>query len=104
MTTEQIDICKWFNNIRFLPGGFDKRFATNLVNLAYKDPDKEITKKQNEWIYRILYKYRKQIPAIYNKYKDSEFCNRIKTLKQKMDEAKEVEIIKIDNLQLKLWD
>ena len=76
MTREQVEIALALGNVRFLPASFDKRFAQNMHGLASVEPEKELTEKQVEWLYRILYKYRKQVPVAYEKYKGHPFCGK----------------------------
>lgn len=77
MTREQIEIALSFNKITFLPGSWNKRFATSIYYQAKNKPEEELTEKQNEWIYRILYTYRKQIPEIYQKYSNNPNCKKL---------------------------
>lgn len=76
MTTEQIEICKALGKVRYLPASFDKRFGNNLCSLSFTQPEKELSEKQNEWMYRLLYKYRKQLPVTYEKYKSNPLCSQ----------------------------
>ena len=76
MTKEQIEICNNFAIVRFMPASFDKRFAGNLTSLAKYSPEKELTEKQNEWMFRLLYKYRKQLPKTYEKHKGNPLCSK----------------------------
>ena len=78
MTTEQIEICKWLGQVSYLPASFDKRLGKNLSFIANNTPETELTDKQNEWMYRLLYKYRKQIYSVYDKYKNNPLCSRLK--------------------------
>lgn len=78
MTSDEIKIALAFNSVTFLPGSFDKRLANSMSGIAQYSPDKNITERQSEWMYRLLYKYRKQIPQVYEKYKDHEHCKRLK--------------------------
>jgi hypothetical protein len=78
MTNEQQTICKALGTVRYLPASFDKRFGNNLCSLAETQPEKELSEKQNEWMYRLLYKYRKQLPRTYEKFKHNEFCKQAK--------------------------
>lgn len=78
MTPDQIFICYEFENITALPGSWDKRMMNNLNAMAKKYPKKELSESQNEWMYRLLYKYRKQIPGTYEKYKNNQLCSRLK--------------------------
>lgn len=79
MTNDEIIICSHFSHVTFLPGSFDKRFANNLCALANSNPDKELSEKQKEWCYRLLYKYRRQIPNVYEKYKTHPHCKKKET-------------------------
>jgi hypothetical protein len=51
MTKEQQDICLALGKVSYLPA----------------EPEKELSEKQNEWMYRLLYKYRKQLPNTYER-------------------------------------
>jgi hypothetical protein len=77
MTTDQKQICLSLGKVSYLPASFDKRFGYNLHSLAIHDPEKELSEAQNEWMYRLLYKYRKQLPETYNRFKDNPFCSRL---------------------------
>ena len=74
MTEAEIEIAKSFDRVTFPPATWDKRFARQWCNQATSGPGYDLTEKQSEWIYRLLYKYRKQIPDVYNKYKDHPLC------------------------------
>lgn len=65
-----------FRKVRFLPGSFDKRFANNMAALAESGKPINLSQGQEEWVFRILYKYRKQIPQIYERYKTHHLCQR----------------------------
>lgn len=78
MTDDQKNICVKLGNVKYLPGTWDKRMGNSLCNIALNSPDKELTDKQNEWMYRLLYKYRKQLPVTYEKFKHVEFCSQLK--------------------------
>lgn len=77
MTLEQRTICLALGNLRFLPGTFDKRFSHKVSSIAEHTPDKELSEKQIEWIYKLLYKYRKQIPMTYENFKSNPLCAKI---------------------------
>lgn len=72
MTKEEKHICLNLGNVRCLPATFDKRFTRNVCQMAKED--KELTESQRELIYRLLYKYRKQLPKTYNIYKNHHHC------------------------------
>lgn len=74
MTKEQRNIINALYTVRFLPGSWTKGFVKNLYSL--KD-EQELTEKQNEWIYRLVFTYRKQIPTTYQKCRTNPFCCKI---------------------------
>ena len=76
MTADQIEISLALGNLRFLPGSFDNRFAHNVAARAKAEPGKVLTESQNEWLLRILYKYRGQLPALYQKHKNNPHCSQ----------------------------
>lgn len=78
MTKEEIEIAKSFDRITFLPGSWNKRFAQGVKSQAILRPGDELSGKQKEWMYRILYTFRRQIPDVYEKYKFNEWCQKAK--------------------------
>ncbi len=74
MTADQTEISIKLGNCRFLPGSWDKRFARNVYDKAVSG--KELTENQKEWIYRLLYSYRGQLPVLYQKHKGHPHCSR----------------------------
>lgn len=71
MKPEQAEICSALRfKVSYLPGSFDKRLGMSLDSL------KELTEKQNEWMYRLLFKYRRQLPELYERHKTNPFCSR----------------------------
>jgi hypothetical protein len=72
MTADQLEICKALATVTYLPGSWDKRMGTGL---RYYE---KLTDKQNEWMYRLLYKYRRQISKVYEKHKDNPLCSQLK--------------------------
>jgi hypothetical protein len=72
MTKPQIEIITHlYKRVTILPGTWDKSFIRNVYNGDFKKP---VTDLQEEWLYRLLYKYRRQIPEIYEKHKTNPFC------------------------------
>lgn len=74
----EVEILKALSTVSFPLGTWDKRFVKNL---DYKLADFgarsiDFTHKQTEWLYRLLYKYRKQVPNTYEKFKEHEFCKQ----------------------------
>lgn len=75
MTSEQFEICQGLaHHVSCLPGTFDKRF---MRSIEYFKPDTELTEKQSEWVYRLLFKYRKQLPNLYSKHQNNPLCKRL---------------------------
>lgn len=78
MTADEREIAIAFNRVTFLPATWDKSFAHTWANQAQSEIRNnfsyDLTERQSEWIYRLLYKYRKQIPDVYEKYKDHPYC------------------------------
>lgn len=83
MTNDQKYICIGLGTVRYLPGTFDKRLGNNLCALVSNNPEKELSDKQNEWMYRLLYKYRKQLPSIYERYKNNPLCSQLNSITSK---------------------
>jgi hypothetical protein len=81
MTREEIHIAKMLDRCRLLPGAWNKRFIRGMASLAITSPGKELTEKQKEWLYRLLYTYRKQLPKTYNRFSTHQYCNKIKSRK-----------------------
>ena len=75
MTAKEQDICLALGGVRYLPGGWDKRFGNNL-NILAGTPGKDLTEHQREWMYRLLFKYRKQLPSLYEIHKNHPHCAR----------------------------
>lgn len=79
MTPEQKVICTNLGKVSYPMGTFDKRFGRQLSTLA-ESIDYELSEKQIEWMFRLLYKYRKQLPKTYSLYgHTSPFCAPLKT-------------------------
>jgi hypothetical protein len=76
MTIEQVVICKALGSVRYSAGSFDKRFGNNLSGIAENDSARELTNSQNEWMFRLLYKYRNQLPALYERFKGVPDCSK----------------------------
>ena len=76
MTKEEQYICIALGNVRCLPASFDKRFTRNMASMAKNFPEKNLTESQKEVMYRILYKYRNQLPKTYNLFKNHPHCSK----------------------------
>lgn len=66
-------IIKALGRVKYKKGSWDERKAKDLCALL-EDPDSEITAIQTEWMYEILYRYRKQLPHTYDENKLHPFC------------------------------
>jgi hypothetical protein len=76
MTPDQIQIAKSFNRITFQPGTWNKRFAKTMAAIAENKPEYEISSGSDEWLYRLVYTFRRQIPDVYEKFKDNPNCKK----------------------------
>lgn len=75
MTAEEIEIIVALRNVRMPIGKvFDNNFVINLKGRADGNTSYELTEKQREWMYRLLYRYRAQCVAMYEKYKVHKHC------------------------------
>jgi hypothetical protein len=77
MTNEQLEIATHLIRCTVLPGSWDKRFINKVGQIAVSLPKQDITESQNEWLFRLLYKYRRQMPNLYQKHKTNQFCKRL---------------------------
>ena len=78
MSPEQVEIAlALWSGVVYLPGSFDKRFARNISAIASSSPEKELSEKQAEWLFRLLFKYRKQLPELYLKHSKNPLCSRL---------------------------
>lgn len=77
MTEHEIKIAKNLGNVSVLPGGFDKRFIRQVSSIANNNPEQELSEKQKEWMLRLVYKYRRQIPKTYEYCKKDPRCSRL---------------------------
>jgi hypothetical protein len=82
MTDDEKIVISALDRVTYLPGSWNKKFAGAMVSLMRTSPEKELSEKQGQWIYRLLYRYRRQVPEVYERYRDCEFCNNIKYKKE----------------------
>lgn len=79
MTNEQHEIIRQLHEgVTILPGTWDKRFIRSMF---FSKPNYNLSEGQNEWIFKLLYKYRKQIPGLYNIHKNHPLCKKHENLK-----------------------
>ena len=74
MTPDQIEIATSLSNCKLPFGSFDKNFIGDMHHFAKFKPSKDLSEKQNEMLFRLLYKYRNQLPGCYQKHKHNIFC------------------------------
>lgn len=65
------EVIRGLRTVSMLPGSWDKRFVRDMY---FSKPDYNLSEKQIACIYGLLYKYRAQLPELYEKYKENEFC------------------------------
>ena len=58
MTPEQFSLIQRLSKCTFLPGSFEKRFVRNLAEYTVKD---EISAKQQRYLEKLHYRYRRQL-------------------------------------------
>lgn len=59
MTTDEMQAVMALVRCTFLPGSWDKRFVRALGQHARDTP---LSDKQREWLWKLVWKYRRQIP------------------------------------------
>lgn len=45
------------------PGSWEKRFARDMASIATANPSQPLTPKQVEWISKLSWRFRRQMPA-----------------------------------------
>jgi hypothetical protein len=78
MSADEILIAQKLNAVRLLPATWSKRFIIAMYFTSIDKPETELSESQKEWLYRNLYKYRKQVPVTYQKFKDHPHCKPLK--------------------------
>ena len=100
MTIEEIEITvNLFSRVSYIPGSWDKRFVRDIY---HECREKELTQSQKEWLYRILYKYRRQVPKTFEAYKNHPDCSRKPDRAQKVVTRPEPKTRVSASFQLKL--
>lgn len=72
MTPQQATICKALAGLSYTPGSWDKRFANTIAIMARANGS--LSLKQNESMFRLLYKYRKELPELYTLHQKNPLC------------------------------
>ena len=81
MTREEIDICTTFNTIVCNWNKSDQNSLRWMIRTALQEPKTPLNKQGRDRMWKLLYKYRKQIPGTFEKYMK---CQPLKVLiKQK---------------------
>lgn len=74
MTREQSEIIEGLRRVQLPIGAeFDKSF---IEGMYFSKSNYDLSVKQNEWCFRLLYKYRVQLPDLYEKHKENELCKQ----------------------------
>ena len=68
MEQEFIEIIEALNGATMLPGSFDKMFTKHLNRM--RTESKPLTDVSRRHTLRLMHKYRKQIPTIFNKHEE----------------------------------
>lgn len=63
MTDHEIRLAEALGQCSFLPGHPHKRFVRDMVAIARRSPDKELTPRQREYLDILAWRYRRQIPG-----------------------------------------
>lgn len=77
MTAEEKEIIQTLYRCTFEAGSWDKKFIRDHYKATVLHPDAWLSEKQHEWTYRLLYKYRAQVPDVYEKYKYHRYCKKV---------------------------
>lgn len=72
MTPQQATICKALAEVSYTPGSWDKKFANSIGIMARANGS--LSLKQNESMFRLLYKYRKELPELYALHQNNPLC------------------------------
>lgn len=80
MSADELLIIEKLNVCRYAPGTWSKRFITDLFHIAKANSEYLLTEPQREWIYRVLYQMRKQVPFTYEKFKKNKYCKKVKAI------------------------
>lgn len=78
MSTDELLIIEKLNACKYAPGTWAKRFVRDLHKTSQETPNVELSDRQREWVYRVLYSKRKQLPATYQRFKDHPHCKLLK--------------------------
>lgn len=77
MTTgEKLIAEQLHEKVTFLPASYDKRFARDMHYAVTDSPDKELTVNQRNYLYKLLHKYRRQLPETYQQYQSFKEDNK----------------------------
>lgn len=63
MTPRQLEIIAALDRVTFPPATSQKRFARDMVALARAKPDHVLTEKQADYLTKLAWRFRRQMPA-----------------------------------------
>lgn len=78
MSLDELLIIERLKAVNLSNSQWAKRFIGNIYSVSKDNPNIVISDNQREWLYRYLYKYRKQMPVTYKKFKDHPHCKAVK--------------------------
>lgn len=64
MTDREVELATALGKCTFLPGSFDKSFASRMAHIAKQSPEFNISPRQRLCLYQAARRYRKQITDI----------------------------------------
>lgn len=80
MSTDELLIIGKLAVCNYAPGTWSNRFIADLSLLEKENSSYILTEPQREWIYRVLYQMRKQVPFTYDKFKSHPHCKKTKAV------------------------
>lgn len=63
MTPREIEICRALESVSFFPGTRKKSFAKQMIEHMRRQPDEPISAKQSDYLEKLVFVYRRQLPA-----------------------------------------
>lgn len=78
MSADELLIVEKLSGCNYAPGTWSKRFITDMFHIAKASSEYLLAEPQREWIYRVLYQKRKQVPFTYEKFKSHPHCRKLK--------------------------
>ncbi|MCY7361528.1 MAG: hypothetical protein LH629_05590, partial [Ignavibacteria bacterium] len=69
MRAEEIEIIIALNNIDFSNADFDRKFVKTIYQFINAEPEVELSDEQRTWLFKLLNKYKSEVPEVFIKYK-----------------------------------